>query len=47
VRFSYLLSYKLFGPNPAAWHAVNLLWCLACVYLCFLFARKLTNMLNT
>ena len=41
---SYLLSYKLFGPNPAAWHAINLLWYLTCVYLCFLFARKLLGL---
>ncbi len=38
---SYFLSYTLFGDNPAAWHAVNLLWYLACVYACFLLARRL------
>jgi len=40
---SYLLNYELFGPNPGGWHAVNLLWYLACVYLAYLFYRRLTS----
>ncbi len=40
---SYFLSYKLFGDNPHAWHAINLLWYLACVYACYTLARWLTD----
>lgn len=40
---SYFLSYELFGPNPHAWHAVNLGWYLLCVWLCFLFMRRLAG----
>ncbi len=39
----YFFNYKLFGDDPAGWHAVNLLWHLATVALLYLTFRRLTS----
>lgn len=41
MTFSYLLTWKLLGPLPIAFHIVNLAWHLAAVLLVYFCAKRL------